>query len=327
MDNTLNIRSVFQNERFQKIQDALASSIGLAMITVDYKGFPVTKHSSRSDFCTIMRESEHFHKLCELCDARGGLEAARTHSPYIYLCHAGLVDLAIPIVLDNNYIGAVMAGQVFLSKSEDNLQLEQIYHSFENNVSFEDVNTLKAYRAIPVMPLYKVRMIADMLFSICTILVDEARLRYIINDLKNNKEYIHVEQAYIDKFTHIISDRYYDITLSESKNSEDILSPAFDYIKNNLDGDLSINKVASICNVSKSYFSKLFAKESLGSYSDYINNLKVDHAKNLLSLTDLSINEISEKLGYNDCGYFIKVFKKMEELTPAAYRKLKSKKK
>jgi ligand-binding sensor protein/AraC-like DNA-binding protein len=316
----MTIRNIFQNVCFQELQDALAYSIGLAIITVDYKGVPITKHSFRSDFCTIMRCNNHFKKLCELCDSRGGLEAARTHAPYIYLCHAGLVDLAIPIVLNGNYLGAVMAGQVFLSKKEDNLKLEQIYHSFENNVSFEDVNTLRSYRSLPVMSLSKIKTIADMLFTICTILVDEARLRFFINDLKKNQAYIHVDKAYVDMYSKIVSDEYYDITISEPKTNLNLLKPAFDYINENLNGDLSLKKVASICNISISYFSKLFAKENLGSYSDYINKTKIKHAKNLLSITNLSVNEISYKLGYNDCGYFIKVFKKFENITPALYR-------
>jgi ligand-binding sensor protein len=238
MKNLVDIREFFQNERFQRIQDAIASSIGLAIITVDYKGIPITQHSSRIEFCTIMRKSDYFSKLCERCDSRGGLEAARTQSPYIYLCHAGLVDFAIPIIVDNKYLGAVMAGEVFLSNKEENLKLERIIHSFEDNVSLKDINTLRAYKSIPVMPLDKIKTIANMLFFICTMMVDETRLRALIDELRKNEAHIHVDKEYINTYTQITSNQYFDLTMEKQNIS--LLSPAFDYIRQNLEGDLSI---------------------------------------------------------------------------------------
>ncbi|HOG00545.1 MAG: Bifunctional transcriptional activator/DNA repair enzyme AdaA [Firmicutes bacterium ADurb.Bin248] len=318
MKDLVDIRNIFQNDRFQQIQDALASSINLAIITVDYKGIPITKHSSRTEFCSIMRKGEQFKGLCERCDSRGGLEAARTQSHYIYLCHAGLVDLAIPIVVNNNYLGAVMAGQVLLSNKEDNLKLEQILHNFENSVSFEDVNTLRAYRSLSHMSLEKIKSIADMLLSIITIMVDETRLRIAVNALQKHQKYVHVDKEFYEAYARIFSGQYFDLTAEKQNIS--LLKPAFDYIQDNLEGDLSIKKVASICNVSPSYFSKLFAKENLGSYTDYINKTKIERAKQFLTSTHLSINDISVKLGFNDCGYFIKVFNRFEGMTPAAYR-------
>ena len=86
--------------------------------------------------------------------------------------------------MNNNYLGAVMAGQVLLSNKEDNLKLEQILHNFENSVSFEDVNTLRAYRSLSHMSLEKIKSIADMLLSIITIMVDETRLRIAVNALQ-----------------------------------------------------------------------------------------------------------------------------------------------
>ncbi len=320
MKNLLNIRHIFENEKFQKIQDSLALATGLAIITVDYKGIPITKHSSCSDFCKIMRSNSAFSKLCEVCDSRGGIEAARIQSPYIYICHAGLVDFAIPIMSEDNYLGAFLGGQVCLSKQEDEYKLEKIFQNSQKNVSLENTNAISAYRRILTMDLERIRIIADLFFSICRILVDEVKLRSSINELIKNESYIHVDRQFYDTYSEIISDRYYDITTEKKENEPDILKPAFDYIRNNLDGDLSLRNMSKICNISPSYFSRLFAKENLGSYSNYINKLKIDHAKRLLKSTDLSISLIAIKLGFLDCGYFIKVFKKIVDMTPAAFR-------
>ena len=56
-------------------------------------------------------------------------------------------------------------------------------------------------------------------------------------------------------------------------------------------------------------------------YSTYLTLLKMDWAKELLLTTDMSVAEISENLGFNEAGYFIKLFKKHEGITPNLYRK------
>ena len=51
-------------------------------------------------------------------DADGGIESVRTGKPAIYVCHGGLVDMAVPIMAKGNYIGAILAGQVQIPKEE-----------------------------------------------------------------------------------------------------------------------------------------------------------------------------------------------------------------
>lgn len=104
------------------------------------------------------------------------------------------------------------------------------------------------------------------------------------------------------------------------KKINNILRPALEYIENNYSEDISLEKMASVCNVSSSYFSKLFKKEIGVNFSAYINNYRVDKAKDLLKDTDMSVLNIALDLGFEDCGYFIKVFKKIEGVTPNIYR-------
>ena len=79
--------------------------------------------------------------------------------------------------------------------------------------------------------------------------------------------------------------------------------------------------MADYCHVSTGYMSRLFSKEVGESYSVFLTKLKIDWAKALLETTDDSVNEISEKIGYSDAGYFIRVFKKIVGVTPLVYKK------
>ena len=99
--------------------------MGLAFVTVDYRGRPITKYSGFTDHCALGRELQGFSEMCEQCDAHGGLHAAITGQPYIYRCHADLVDFAVPLILDDNYLGSVMGGQVRLTDAEER-ELEHI---------------------------------------------------------------------------------------------------------------------------------------------------------------------------------------------------------
>ena len=76
MSRGINIKDVINIESFQKIQNDIAKATGVAIITTDYKGKPVTEHSSCTEFCKIIRSKENLKELCEKCDSRGGLEAA-----------------------------------------------------------------------------------------------------------------------------------------------------------------------------------------------------------------------------------------------------------
>ena len=57
-------------------------------------------------------------------------------------------------------------------------------------------------------------------------------------------------------------------------------------------------------------------------FRKYLNDLRIEHARDLLLTTDLTVNEISEQSGFMSPSYFISVFKKTEDVTPNEFRKI-----
>ena len=106
-----NLASFVDMQRFQTMQDDLAKALDLAFVTVDYRGRPVTKCSGFTRFCDAMRRSEKYGSLCSQCYAHGGLHATMAGKPYLYRCHCGLVEFAVPLMVDGTYMGAIMGGQ------------------------------------------------------------------------------------------------------------------------------------------------------------------------------------------------------------------------
>mgnify|MGYP000321073434 CR=1 FL=1 len=87
------------------------------------------------------------------------------------------------------------------------------------------------------------------------------------------------------------------------------------------DPDLSVNVLADKFNLSPAYLSRIFKKENGISILDYISNCRINNAKELLRNTNKTIQQIAEETGFLSSSVFIRVFKKIEGITPGAYRK------
>src|SRR5690625_560656 len=94
-----------------------------------------------------------------------------------------------------------------------------------------------------------------------------------------------------------------------------------DYVEDNFNADISLKGIAEIVHLNASYLSSLFKEELNMTFSEYLTRRRIQEAKRLLMQTDLTINEIAEKVGYQTAKYFIKIFKQYENTTPNSYRK------
>ncbi|MDR5588299.1 MULTISPECIES: PocR ligand-binding domain-containing protein [Clostridium] len=170
MNSIIDLKDIINVEAFQNIQDDIAKATGIAIITTDYKGKPITTHSCCSEFCNIIRKDKKQVELCERCDSRGGIEATRTGKPYIYICHKGIVDFAVPIIVKGQYLGAIMAGQVLINKEEEK-DLEAVA-----NVNFdlgESEELICAYNNLTTISLEKIKHISQMMLHLSNYLVEE----------------------------------------------------------------------------------------------------------------------------------------------------------
>ena len=91
-------------------------------------------------------------------------------------------------------------------------------------------------------------------------------------------------------------------------------------IEANLASDLSLRTIAETLNISSSYLSTIFKKETGMTITDFIAQRRVERAKELLRTTRLQIQTIAQHCGIVDVHYFSKIFKKITGMTPKAYR-------
>jgi iron complex transport system substrate-binding protein len=103
-------------------------------------------------------------------------------------------------------------------------------------------------------------------------------------------------------------------------NQETPIQKAVHYIRENYNTKLQREYLAHLTGYHPHYLSKQFGKETGQSISDYILQLRMDKAKELLSITSSHINEIAAKVGYQDALYFSRKFKQATGMHPTEYR-------
>lgn len=101
----------------------------------------------------------------------------------------------------------------------------------------------------------------------------------------------------------------------------DILGKAKAYIMENyMLEDMSLNKLASHVNMSPSYFSSIFSQESGKTFVEYLTEVRMEKAKELLMCSNQKTSEIGYQVGYKDSHYFNYIFKKTQKCSPKEYR-------
>ena len=94
-----------------------------------------------------------------------------------------------------------------------------------------------------------------------------------------------------------------------------------DYISTNFRDEITASDAANMCNVSYSYFSRIFKQITKHNFSEYINYVRITEAEKLLAATDMSMTEIAMSTGFSTSSYFIQQFKLHKHISPKQFRK------
>lgn len=103
-------------------------------------------------------------------------------------------------------------------------------------------------------------------------------------------------------------------------SEKDILENIKNYVDFHYEKDLTQEFVASLFRLNRSYLSSAFKARTGTSFVDYVNQVRISHAKEMLKKTDKKTYQIAQAVGYENAKYFFRVFKKMEGITPEQYR-------
>lgn len=174
---------------------------------------------------------------------------------------------------------------------------------------------------------------AKEIIEICGLSPDKPIYHALKKDLQENmkNEMMYIVEHRQESSLHLIGHLYLFIDYlarsivttrlqSQGKVKDFYIKEALNYIEQNFQNDISIEDIAVFCGLNRTYFGRIF-KESIGkSPQEFLINYRMVKATELLKLTDLSVSDIGNAVGYINQLHFSRAFKKIYGISPREWR-------
>ena len=182
--NSMYLTDLIDAATLQRVQDAFSSLTGMAALTTDMTGKPVTEGSQFTDFCMkYTRNSPEGRRACEWCDKYGAEQTKKRGHQATYYCHAGLIDFAAPITVHGKQVGCFIGGQV-LTEKPDSARIKDV----ASRIGVDPDLLLEAADKVHVLPKSTIDRAAQFLYEIAAILSDMAYSRVMTERAREEME-------------------------------------------------------------------------------------------------------------------------------------------
>jgi len=289
LPEALTIRGIANVRILEQFQRSFLTLTGLQTAFLDTNGDFITPVRGRQQFCLIIAKSERGTGHSDCYDSnRDACQCIRqTLKPHAYRCHAGLAEIAIPIVVNRKFLGAVITGQVRVPNFANGITTPLVKKSPALRKRLE-----RAFQMTPVLSMRQMRAAGDML---------DGMVNYIF----------HME---------------YDLLISKELSrprsySQEIAERALRFVKENFSQGVTLQNVAEYVKLSPFYLAHLLKKETGYSFMEYLVKLRMGEASSILKSTNRSIKEVAYQVGYDNPTYFSKVFRHYFKKSPQAFRR------
>lgn len=252
-------------------------------------------------FCRYVKQNSESFRLCVEQKQRLCERCAKAEGAFYGSCYMGAEEYVFPVKWNGALIAVVCVGLFFEDAAEKKRYISRRAESCGINKTLCTENYFAAAtgREIDVKGLY-----------------------YDISVLSEQLTGIYIDYISGGSASEKVSD-YISGTLKRHKG-EYIVTSAVSFIRENYDKDITLALIASDSCCNPSYLSHIFKEKTGVNISSYINEVRVEKAKQLLRATDSSVTDICFAVGFNDSNYFSRVFKQLTSLSPKDYRNTKN---
>jgi AraC-like DNA-binding protein/ligand-binding sensor protein len=273
---------------FELFCDILGDILDIKIGLVD----PVTKKLNTfernpqiSPVCSLIHTTDKGIKACIKTDTVNWSRIYRTRKDFSYICHAGLVDIAVPVIIEGNHIATILAGQFFPYKPTP-----------ENFTAFyEKVKTLLPDR-------------------------EKAREAFLKNPFITEKKLKNVVRL-LSLFAEYLSEKGMKLKVGRKLQEREEISSVKKYTEENFREPVSLKEVAAHVSLSPVYLSSLFKKQTGYAFMDYLQKLRIEEAKKLLKTTGWDMLRICLESGFRNQSHFNRAFKKATGKSPLQFKK------
>ncbi len=279
--------------------------------------FPSEK---KAKYCELIQSIPEGKKRCYKSDLQGVKKAIQEQGPAIYRCHAGLINVAIPLFYKENLVGAIITGQL-LTENPEEKDFSKIRENL-NSLPLDFKELREAYFSIQVIPRDKLFIATRFLSLIASYLVEKENRFVLQEKLIRKQRQLLEEKRELEKLRSQLRKYFTSFQTKErfSSTPERIIIRAKEFMDKNFNRPLSLKEISQKLYLSPPYFSYLFKKHTGLTFTQYLRKVRIEAAKRLLMLQPhLSIKNIAFAVGFSDPDYFCKVFKRMEGITPTQF--------
>ena len=253
-----------------------ATSINICIVDSDFQVIAEISQG-HSAYCQCIKQAGFGIDACIKSDKALYEKCSKSRQTEMHICHAGLLDIALPVIYHDRIIAYVIMGQMRIAEDFSSI-LSYVAHL---NPDLERLKQL--YERTPVYHEQKIRAIANIAVMLTRYILLENML------MPTSPLNVQKAEAFIDS---------------------------------NLDKELTIRHIAQGTNLSKSVLYKDFHTCFHCTVKEYINTKRVEKSTDLLLHTDMSMEEIANRVGFSSSSYFSKIFKSVHGISPLNYRKL-----
>ena len=219
----------------------------------------------------------------------------------------------IPAFTTHSYICDSLFSHYYIHIYENNLEAESMLNNWDFPVEADateyDIELLK--RLTYINPFLKLPMSNPEIYDNHKTLVSNIDM--------NVRRPFHVKME-SRGILFILLSRFLKMATPKVETRDDRIRTIISHIRSNLYENQDIDQLAKIACMSKDHFIRIFKKETGDTPNAYITKKKMEAAELLLITSDEPIKNVAIKLGYDDCSYFNKTFKKYSGITPQQYR-------
>jgi len=282
-------RHLFESPEFSELAVILKRLTGLSMAlnTPDVGTSHIGVSGDRGNpLCGIIRGTEEGARRCEGCDRRYHARVGTDGKARLYTCHAGFLDMAIPIMIQSQHVATISSGQVLPERRS-----ETGFARLRTRLRWLDIpasRLRRAYDKAPWLPRDRLRHVMRLLEIFARQLCTDA---WRIRELETSLERPEIRKARV-----MVTERFRD-------------------------SNIQLSDAAACAGLSKAHFSHVFHRETGVTFTHYVQSCRIEEAKHLLAETDKSITELCFECGFNSLTHFNRIFRSGAGCSPSQYRR------
>lgn len=233
--------------------------------------------------CNWLRQRKWGMARCNQCEQKRFQNVLQNKLRVIEVCHAGFLDIALPILEQDKVAAIISTGQILSEPHSPEAFIRLRNHLVSLGLPEDLVR--QAYPQLTYLPPQKLSAIVKLLEFFAAYFFETQR-----------------------GFTDLIQGEHPAIATLRR------------HIKEHPDGDLSLSRLARMSGYSPWHMCRLFQKHTGKKLSDFIQQARVDRTKYLLCNTNLSITRIAMTAGFGSISHFNRVFRQHEGHSPSRFR-------